>query len=200
MMIIIRCGCLLGNDGMLLELCLVVGFTGFIVIYESYIYIYICHMSFCCKQHFGMIRKSSEQLISEYDLGKMLPQFMVWTTQGSAALAHPRCIYFYIHILCICDYIDYIYICIMYILIHTFSSPKPEVSLMSYQIYVFYLFKSWTSQSTRRSCVFPWSLKEIVTFFFVHPKIFNMVEIWISVYIMHLFITRRSYARTFLGH
>ena len=77
MMIIIRCGCLLGNDGMLLELCLVVGFTGFIVIYESYIYIYICHMSFCCKQHFGMIRKSSEQLISEYDLGKMLPQFMV---------------------------------------------------------------------------------------------------------------------------
>lgn len=41
MMIIIRCGCLLGNDGMLLELCLVVGFTGIMVIYESYVYIYI---------------------------------------------------------------------------------------------------------------------------------------------------------------
>ena len=146
-----------------------------------YIYIYICHMSFCCKHHFGMIRKSSEQLISEYDLGKMSPQFMVLTTQGSAVLAHPQVYICIIHILCICDYIDYIYICIMYILIHTFSLPKPEVSLMSYQIYVFYLFKSWTSQSTRRSCVFPWSLKEIATFLFVHQKIFNMVEIWISV-------------------
>ena len=56
------------------------------------IYIYTCHMSFCCKHHFGMIRKSSERLISEYDLGKMLPQFkfMVLATQGSAVLAHPQ--------------------------------------------------------------------------------------------------------------
>lgn len=60
------------------------------------IYIYICHMSFCCKHHFGMIRKSSEQLISEYDLGKMLPQFMVLTTEGSAVLAHPQ-VYIYTH-------------------------------------------------------------------------------------------------------
>lgn len=57
---------------------------------HMYIYIYTCHMSFCCKHHFGMIRKSSERLISEYDLGKMLPQFMVLATQGSAVLAHPQ--------------------------------------------------------------------------------------------------------------
>ena len=144
----------------------------------------MCHMSFCCKHHFGMIRKSSEQLIYEYDLGKMSPPIYGINHSRVCCLGSPPGIYIYIiHMLCICDYIDYIYICIMYILIHTFSLPKPEVSLLSYQIYVFYLFKSWTSQSTRRSCVFPWSLKEIVTFFFfVHPKIFNMVEIWISVY------------------
>lgn len=95
--------------------------------------------------------------------------------KGLLSWLTPRYIYI-IHMLCICYHIDYIYICIMYILIHTFSLPKPEVSLLSYQIYVFYLFKSWTSQSTRRSCVFPWSLKEIVTFFFCTPK--NLQHGW----------------------
>ena len=117
MTIIIHLGCLLGYDWDVVGTFFGGWFHNIHIICDSYIYIYVFVGS---KHRFGMIEKSSEQLISDSDFGKdatRIPrsayQFMVLTTQGSAVLAHPKVnIHMY-----------------TYISIHT-SFPKPQVSLL----------------------------------------------------------------------